>query len=50
MEFIAKTLHPDLFKDLNMIKEIKNYYSEFYNYNLTDDQANRILNHMPPAN
>jgi len=46
----AKTLHPDLFQDLNMTNEVKDYYSRFYHYNLTDDEANRILQHLPPAN
>ena len=50
MEYIAKILHPDLFEDLDMLKEVKDYYSRFYNYKLTDDQADRILKHMPPAN
>lgn len=49
LEFIAKTLHPDLFKDLDMNKEVKEYYSKFYHYNLTDDEANRILKHLPPV-
>lgn len=49
LEYIAKTLHPDLFKDLDMKKEVKEYYSKFYHYNLTDDEANRILQHLPPA-
>ncbi len=49
MEYFAKTLHPDLFEDLNMTNEVKNYYSTFYHYNLTDDEANRILKHLPPA-
>jgi iron complex transport system substrate-binding protein len=48
MEQIAKTLHPDLFKDLNMTEETKSYYSEFYNYKLTDEQANLILNFKTP--
>ncbi|MDQ7095674.1 ABC transporter substrate-binding protein [Desulfosporosinus sp. PR] len=50
MEFIAKTLHPELFEDLNMVQELKDYYAKFYNYTLTDDQANRILKFLPPAN
>lgn len=50
MEYFAKTLHPDLFQDLNMTNEVKDYYSRFYHYNLTDDEANRILQHLPPAN
>lgn len=49
MEYFAKTLHPDLFEDLNMTSEVKDYYSRFYHYNLTDDEANRILQHLPPA-
>ncbi|AKB47991.1 Iron(III) ABC transporter, solute-binding protein [Methanosarcina sp. Kolksee] len=49
MEYFAKTLHPDLFEDLNMTNEVKDYYSRFYHYNLTDDEANRILQHLPPA-
>lgn len=50
MEYFAKTLHPELFQDLNMTDEVKDYYSRFYHYNLTDDEANRILQHLPPAN
>jgi len=50
MEFVAKTIHPELFQDLDMIKEIKEYYSKFYRYDLTDEEANRILKHLPPAN
>lgn len=46
--WIAKTLHPDKFKDLNMVKEVKFFYSKFYCYELTDDEANRILNSLPP--
>ncbi|MCI1944977.1 ABC transporter substrate-binding protein [Clostridium luticellarii] len=48
LEYIAKVLHPDLFKDLDMRKEIKEYYSKFYHYNLTDNEADRILQHLPP--
>lgn len=32
-----------------MNKEVKEYYLKFYHYNLTDDEANRILQHLPPA-
>lgn len=49
MEYFAKTLHPELFQDLNMTSEVKDYYSRFYHYNLTDEEANRILQHLPPA-
>ncbi|AKB33589.1 Iron(III) ABC transporter, solute-binding protein [Methanosarcina siciliae HI350] len=49
MEYFAKTLHPELFEDLNMTGEVKDYYSRFCHYNLTDEEANRILQHLPPA-
>ncbi|MDD1762075.1 MAG: ABC transporter substrate-binding protein [Methanothrix sp.] len=49
MEFLAKTLHPELFQDLNMTNEVKDYYSRFFCYDLTDEEANRILKHLPPA-
>jgi iron complex transport system substrate-binding protein len=47
--WIAKTLHPDKFKDLDMAKEVKYFYSKFYCYDLTDDEVNRILNSLPPC-
>lgn len=40
----AKTIHPDIFEDIDMNKETKNFYKTFYNYNLTDDEVNSILN------
>ena len=39
----AKALYPDKFKDLNLTSEVKEFYSEFYHYNLTDDQVKNIL-------
>jgi len=46
--WLAKLLHPDTFKDLDMNKELKEFYSKFFDYNLTDDEADRILNSLPP--
>jgi iron complex transport system substrate-binding protein len=48
MEYIAQKIHPDIFTDLDMVKEIKEYYKNFYGYNLTNDDAKRILLHLPP--
>lgn len=48
MEQIASDLHPDLFSDLDMVTEVKNFYKNFYEYDLTDDQANRILTYQEP--
>jgi len=47
--FFAKTLYPALFPDLDLVAETKNFYSKFYSYELTDDEAQRILSHRPPA-
>lgn len=39
----AQKLHPQLFGDVDMIKEIKGYFKTFYEYSLTDDEAGRVL-------
>lgn len=46
--FLAKLFHPDLFSDLDVKQELQDYYSRFYHYELTEDEAERILNHLPP--
>lgn len=46
--WMAKTLHPDKFKDIDMTKELKNFYSKFFRYDLTDEQAAKILAHLNP--
>jgi iron complex transport system substrate-binding protein len=39
----AKVLYPDKFSDLDLKNITKEFYSEFYQYNLTDDEANNII-------
>ena len=39
----AKVLHPDLFADIDMIKELQYYYSTFYDYDLSEEEAQKIL-------
>ncbi len=39
----AKKLHPDLFSDIDMAKELQYYFKEFYGYDLTKEQAEKIL-------
>jgi iron complex transport system substrate-binding protein len=46
--FLAKQLHPDRFAQIDLMQELKSYYHSFYHYSLTDDEARRILNHLPP--
>ncbi len=43
LKWLAQHNHPSLFT-YDMNKEIKTYYSEFYGYNLTDDEVRLILN------
>jgi len=42
--FQAKTNYPELFKDINLEKTVKEYYKEFYNIELTDQQVKMIFN------
>lgn len=39
----AKTLYPDKFEGIDMVKETKKFYKEFFNYDLTDEKAEEIL-------
>jgi len=42
--WIAKTVHPDYFEDLDMVAETQYFYQTFFNYPMTVDEANEILN------
>jgi len=44
IEWLAKTLYPNRFTDINMVNETKDFYRTFYHYNLTDEEANAFLN------
>lgn len=48
LQWAAKTLHPDLFKDLDLTQITKDYYQDYLNYSLTDDDVERILASEPP--
>lgn len=48
MEFMAKTLHPELFADLDLAGEVKEYYARFYRYKLTSDETSKILHGLSP--
>ncbi|UED81702.1 ABC transporter substrate-binding protein [Lysinibacillus sp. CD3-6] len=43
LKWMAQHNHPEIF-DYNMTEEIKNYYTKFYNYNVTEEQIKDILN------
>jgi len=42
--WMATFLQPELFSDIDMVEEVKYYYSEFYEYELTDEQAQNVIN------
>ena len=46
--FLAKLFHPREFSDLDITRELTDYYAKFYHYALTPIEAERILKHLPP--
>lgn len=46
--YIAKTIHPDLFEDIDMAERIMDFYKQFFAYDLTEEEATRMLNHQDP--
>ncbi|MBB4201000.1 hypothetical protein CCR94_00410 [Rhodoblastus sphagnicola] len=48
LAFMAKTLHPDLFADLDLAAEVKAYYRRFYHYALSDAEAEKLLQGQGP--
>ena len=44
----AKTLHPELFKDVDIAAETKKFYKEFLHYDLNDSEVSYILNGLDP--
>ncbi len=40
----AKMIQPELFKDIDLDKEIKSYYEKYYNITLTDEDIQSIYN------
>ena len=44
----AKTLHPEIFKYLDITAETKKFYKEFLHYDLNDNEVNYILNGLDP--
>lgn len=48
LKWMAQTLNPDYFS-YDMNEEIRAYYNEFYQYDLTDDQIEGILTANPEA-
>ncbi len=41
--WVAKTLYPDYFKDVDMVKETRYFYKKFYSINLTNEDVEMFL-------
>lgn len=48
IQWAAKTLYPEKFQSLDIAKETKWFYKTFFNYSLSDDEVQRILNGQVP--
>ena len=49
LQWMAKQMHPDLFEDLDIEQEVREYYTQFYGIELTDEQLDLILNPTPES-
>jgi len=43
IQWAAQLLHPDLFPELDMVKEAQGFYQDFFGYSLTVAEAQKIL-------
>ena len=41
--WVAQQLHPELFSDVDIAKELRDYYQKFYHYEPTDEDIAKIL-------
>ncbi|MDR1965356.1 MAG: ABC transporter substrate-binding protein [Synergistaceae bacterium] len=41
--WVAKLLHPDKFADIDLTKQVRDFYKTFYDFDLTDADAERML-------
>ena len=44
----AKMLNPDVFADLDLEAKVKDFYAKYYGYELSDDEAAKILANEEP--
>lgn len=49
LQWMAKTLHPDMFADMDMDKEVTEYFKKFYGADLTAKDLNAIFNPVREA-
>ena len=44
VKWVAKIAHPDLFENMDMRQEVSKFYKDVYNFTLTDEMLDEILN------
>ncbi|WP_446897371.1 ABC transporter substrate-binding protein [Clostridium sp. LBM24168] len=49
VQWAAKILYPDKFSNIDIIKETRYFYKTFFDYDLSNEEANKIINDEPPA-
>ena len=45
----AQKFNPEVFKDLNMVEKTRDFYKRFLSYDLSEEDAKRILNAENPG-
>ena len=43
MKWMAKVINPEVFKDIDIRQDTKDFYENFFNYDLTDEELDTIL-------
>lgn len=43
IKWLGQTIQPKIFSDVDMSKEIKTFYKKFYNYDIKQEEINKIL-------
>ena len=46
--WMAKTLHPDKFTDLDMVQTVRDFYKQFYDFDMTEENAELMLQGLDP--
>jgi iron complex transport system substrate-binding protein len=46
---MAKTLHPERFRDIDLNREVRDYYRRFYGYPLSNAEADLLLRGLNPT-
>lgn len=49
IQWAAKILHPGKFQDIDIVQETRNFYRTFLHYDLSVEEANRIISGKPPV-